>query len=196
MRQGSWLSSHSPTSAPSGATKRVLMTSSSETAGSGPVSRRDVCVIFDMLSNALPEAADGADLPTSGRFTFDVRDQAVGAAVQAGANLVDSDVAIRATRITRVAQSQVAGNALQLWGAVRSVRVRWLSATDVAGRGVEERELEVAHRRLRPQLEPVIGERAHRGEAARDAAARPRGPRCPRVPPRPAARRRSPAAPG
>ena len=79
----------------------------------------------------------GASYPTSGRFAFDVRDQAVGAAVQAGANLVDSDIWVRAARITRVASSQVAGNALQLWGAVRNVRVRWLAAQDLAGRGIE-----------------------------------------------------------
>lgn len=80
----------------------------------------------------------GASSPTSGRFILDVRDQATGAAVQAGANLTNSDLYIRATRITKVVSGHVAGNALQLWGGgLRSIRVRWIGGSELAGRVVE-----------------------------------------------------------
>lgn len=78
----------------------------------------------------------GSDHPTSGSFACDVYDQPTGAAVQAGAHLERAELAIRAKRITFQAKSQVAGNALQLWGACRSLNVTYLEAEDVA-RAVE-----------------------------------------------------------
>jgi len=78
----------------------------------------------------------GANHPSSGSFALDVYDQHTGAAVQAGAHLERAELAVRAKRITFEARSQVAGNALQLWGSCRSVTVTYLEAEDVA-RAVE-----------------------------------------------------------
>lgn len=84
----------------------------------------------------------GSTFGTSGRFVLDVRDQPTGAAVQAGAHLVDSDLWLRAARVTFVARQQVGGNALQLWGANRDLRVHYLEAEDLGGRAVEVDALE------------------------------------------------------
>lgn len=80
----------------------------------------------------------GGNLPTTtSSFTLDIHDQAVGAAIEAGSMLKDSDLWIRAKRITFVAKQQVAGNALQAWGDQNQKnRVHYLEAEDVA-RAVE-----------------------------------------------------------
>ena len=68
---------------------------------------------------------------------LDIHDQAVGSAVEAGSMLQNSDLWIRAKRITFVAKQQVAGNAIQVWGNLdQKLRLHYLEAEDVS-RAVE-----------------------------------------------------------
>jgi hypothetical protein len=80
----------------------------------------------------------GGTTGSSGRFMLDVHDQPAGAAVSIGANLQNSQLWVRAHRITFQAISQVAGNAVQLWGANNAnVTVKDIEADTLAGRVVE-----------------------------------------------------------
>jgi hypothetical protein len=85
----------------------------------------------------------GGNAPTSGRFMFYVHDQATGAALQAGANLQNSDIWLRADRITFHSTSLAGGgNALQLWGGNdKNITVHDLEADTLAGRAVETESL-------------------------------------------------------
>ena len=80
----------------------------------------------------------GGNLPTTtSSFVLDIHDQTVGSAVEAGSMLQNSDLWIRAKRITFVATQQVAGNAIQGWGDQNQKnRVHYLEAEDVT-RAVE-----------------------------------------------------------
>src|SRR5262249_3037861 len=80
----------------------------------------------------------GGTTTSSGRFMVDVHDQPTGAAVSVGANLQNSEIWIRAQRITFAATSQVAGNAIQFWGSNnRNVTVKDIEADALAGRVIE-----------------------------------------------------------
>jgi hypothetical protein len=81
----------------------------------------------------------GGTAPTSGRFMFYVHDQPTGAALQAGANLQNADIWLRADRITFKSTSVAGGgNALQLWGGNdKNITVHDLEADTLAGRVVE-----------------------------------------------------------
>jgi hypothetical protein len=80
----------------------------------------------------------GAATVSSGRFLLNVHDQPTGAAVSIGANLQDSEVWIKANRITFQAVQQVAGNAVQLWSNHnKNIVIRDIEASALAGRVVE-----------------------------------------------------------
>ncbi len=80
----------------------------------------------------------GGTTTSSGRFMLDVHDQPTGAAVQVGANLQNSQLWVQAQRITFQAVTQVAGNAVQLWGGNnRNVTVEDVEADSLAGRVIE-----------------------------------------------------------
>jgi hypothetical protein len=85
----------------------------------------------------------GGNAVTSGRFVLTVHDQPTGAALQGGANLQNSDIWLRADRITFKSTSVAgAGNALQLWGGQdKNVVVHDLEADNLAGRAVETESL-------------------------------------------------------
>lgn len=84
----------------------------------------------------------GGNAPTSGRFIFYVHDQPTGAAVQAGSNLQNSDLWIRAERLTWAGTAGMAGNAFQPWGGNdRNVVVHDLEVYDVTGHAVFDESL-------------------------------------------------------
>lgn len=72
---------------------------------------------------------------TQGKFWLMVHDQPRGAAAQLGDAMVDSELWVDARRCSFMAQSQVAGNALQWWGGgIRNNVVRYVYGEDLAGR--------------------------------------------------------------
>ena len=85
----------------------------------------------------------GGNAPTSGRFAFYIHDQPTGAALQAGANLQNSDIWLRAERITFKSTSIAGGgNALQLWGSNdKNITIHDLEANTLTGRAVETESL-------------------------------------------------------
>ena len=70
------------------------------------------------------------------RFVLDVHDQPSGAACQIGGTVHDSFFAIRAARITRDAQTMVAGSGAQIWGEAHDIEVQ-CEGTDLHGRCVD-----------------------------------------------------------
>jgi hypothetical protein len=84
----------------------------------------------------------GGNAPTTGRFIFYVHDQPTGAAVQAGSNLQDSDLWIRAERLTWSGTAGLAGNAFQPWGGSnKAVVVHELQVSDVTGHALFDESL-------------------------------------------------------
>jgi Fibronectin type III domain len=79
------------------------------------------------------------------RFSLYVHDQPYGAAVQAGSNISSSEFWVKAVNVTFNAQSQVAGNALQLWAnntgagnqGLKNLTVHKVTGENLAGRVVE-----------------------------------------------------------
>jgi hypothetical protein len=67
------------------------------------------------------------------RFRFDVSDQPFGAAVQAGEQLDNCELWVRAHRVTMRSQVQYAGNALQMFGDLHDVDIRYVEGADLAG---------------------------------------------------------------
>lgn len=84
----------------------------------------------------------GGDSPTSGRFVFDVHDQPTGAALEAGANLQNADIWLRAARLTWSGTPGLAGNAFQPWGSSnKNVVVHDLEVTDITGHALFDESL-------------------------------------------------------
>jgi len=74
----------------------------------------------------------------SGKFSLYVHDVPCGSAVQAGSNLSNAELWVKAANITFNAQSQVAGNAIQFWGgALNNITVHEVTGDRLAGRVVE-----------------------------------------------------------
>lgn len=84
----------------------------------------------------------GGNAPTSGRFMFYVHDQPTGAAVQAGSSLQNSDLWIRAERLTWAGQAGYAGNGFQPWGGSdQNVVVHDLEVSDATGHAILDESL-------------------------------------------------------
>jgi hypothetical protein len=84
----------------------------------------------------------GGNAPTSGRFVFYVHDQSTGAAVQAGANLQNSDLWIRAERLTWTGLAGYGGNAFQPWGGNnKGVVVHDLEVSNTTGHAIFDESL-------------------------------------------------------
>jgi hypothetical protein len=74
----------------------------------------------------------------SGKFSLYIHDVPCGGAFQAGSNLVNTELWVKAVNITYRAQSQTAGNAIQFWGgALRNITVHDVTGDSLAGRVVE-----------------------------------------------------------
>jgi hypothetical protein len=74
----------------------------------------------------------------SGRFSLYIRDVPCGAALQAGSNLVNTQLWIKAVDISHKAQANTAGNAIQFWGGdLHSITVHDVTGNYLAGRVVE-----------------------------------------------------------
>lgn len=71
------------------------------------------------------------------KFRLDVSEQPYGAAVQVGEQMDESELWVRARDIRFNAQSQVAGNAIQLFGDLNSITIHHAEGTDLAGRVIE-----------------------------------------------------------
>lgn len=84
----------------------------------------------------------GGNAPTTGRFVFYVHDQATGAAVQAGSNLQNSDLWIRADNLTWSGQTGYGGNGFQPWGGSnQNVVVHALEVSNATGHAILDESL-------------------------------------------------------
>ena len=92
-------------------------------------------------------AANVADVTgavyTNNRLALYAHDGPTGAAIQIGnpdstGQITGNTIILKAVNLTKVATSQVAGNALQEWGGVpMQIDVPYLEATNLAGRAVD-----------------------------------------------------------
>ena len=80
---------------------------------------------------------------TNNRLALYVHDGPTGAAIQIGnpdatGQITGNTIILKAVNLTKVATSQVAGNALQEWGGVpMQIDVPYLEATNLTGRAVD-----------------------------------------------------------